>query len=120
MEKLNYPIGGYFELELNKSIDYHRNAIALNTARNALEYILIAKKYQKVYIPYFTCDVILEPFQKLNIAYEFYKIDENFECIDSPVSITEVQMKKLVNEIRKLEKIFGNQSLQRLSTIVYQ
>jgi len=81
MEKLNYPIGGYFGLELNKSIGYHKNAIALNTARNALEYVLIAKKYQKVYIPYFTCDVILEPFQKLNIAYEFYKIDENFEPI---------------------------------------
>ena len=34
------------------------------------------------------------------ILEKHFKIDENFECIDSPVSITEVQMKKLVNEIR--------------------
>jgi N,N'-diacetyllegionaminate synthase len=46
------------------------------------------------------------------ILEKHFKIDENFECIDSPVSITEVQMKKLVNEIRKLEKIFGNQSFE--------
>lgn len=91
MEKLNYTIGGYFELELNKRIEYHRDAIALNTARNALEYILTAKKYHKVYIPYFTCDVILEPFQKLNIAYEFYNIDENFEPIFDYNKISENQ-----------------------------
>lgn len=46
------------------------------------------------------------------IIEKHFKIDENFECIDSPVSITEVQMKKLVNEIRKLEKIFGNENFQ--------
>lgn len=74
-------IGGYFELELNRGIAIHKDAIALNTARNAIEYILIARKYQKVYVPFFTCDVVLEPFQKLNIDYEFYKIDENLEPI---------------------------------------
>ena len=46
------------------------------------------------------------------ILEKHYKIDENFECIDSPVSITEIQMKKLVDEIRKLEKIFGYESFE--------
>ena len=46
------------------------------------------------------------------ILEKHFKIDENFECIDSPVSITEVQMKKLVNEIRKLEKIFGDENFE--------
>ena len=46
------------------------------------------------------------------ILEKHFKIDENFECIDSQVSITEVQMKKLVNEIRKLEKIFGNENFE--------
>lgn len=72
-------IGGYFELELRKGNEYHSTAIALNTARNALELILITKNYSKVYIPYFTCDVILEPFKKQNIEYEFYHIDEDLE-----------------------------------------
>jgi len=72
-------IGGYFELELRKGNEYHRDAIALNTGRNALELILITKKYTKVYIPCFTCDVILEPFKKHNIAVEFYHINLDFE-----------------------------------------
>jgi len=46
------------------------------------------------------------------ILEKHYKIDEDFKCIDSPVSITEIQMKKLVDEIRKLEKIFGHESFE--------
>jgi len=44
------------------------------------------------------------------ILEKHFKIDEKFECIDSPVSITEAQMKGLVEEIRDLEKIFGDES----------
>jgi hypothetical protein len=73
------PIGGYFELELRKGEEYHKNAIRLNTGRNALELIFKVKQYKKVFIPYYTCDVILEPFNKLKIDYEFYSIDEKFE-----------------------------------------
>jgi len=41
------------------------------------------------------------------ILEKHFKIDDNFECVDAPVSITEKQMKKLVDEIRRIEKIFG-------------
>ena len=44
------------------------------------------------------------------IIEKHFKIDENFECIDSSVSITELQMKKLVEEVRALERIFGMES----------
>lgn len=81
MEKLNLAIGGYFDLELSKGSEYYPDAISLNTARNALEYILSVKNYRKVFIPYFTCDVVLEPFNKLKIDYEFYKVDKNLEPI---------------------------------------
>ncbi len=72
-------IGGYFELELPYQEEYHKEAIKLNTGRNCLEYILRARKYQKVYIPYYTCDVVLEPFRKLGIPYEFYHINLQLE-----------------------------------------
>ena len=74
-------IGGYFELELAKGEEYHKDAIRLNTGRNAFEYILRAKEYKKVYLPYYTCDVMLEPIMKLNLAYEFYYIQNDFEPI---------------------------------------
>jgi hypothetical protein len=31
-----------------------------------------------VFIPYFTCDVILEPFNKLAVDYEFYSTDMHY------------------------------------------
>jgi len=65
-------IGGYFELELQKGEEYQKDAIPLNIGRNALELILKAKNYKKAYIPYYTCDVTLEPFNKLNVEYEFH------------------------------------------------
>lgn len=76
------PIGGYFSLELPHYEEYHKDAIRLNTGRNCLEYILRARGYKKVYIPYYTCDVVLEPFKKLGIPYEYYHIDIHFEIRD--------------------------------------
>lgn len=76
------PIGGYFSLELQRHEEYHKDAIKLNTGRNCLEYILRSRKYAKVYIPYYTCEVILEPFQKLGVEYEFYHINLDFEITD--------------------------------------
>ena len=74
-------IGGYFEMELRQGEEYHNSLIHLNTGRNAFEYILRARGYKKVYLPYYTCDVMLEPIDKLNMEYEFYFINEHFEPI---------------------------------------
>ena len=76
------PIGGYFELELPKLQEYHSGALRLNTGRNCLEYILRCRKYRKVYIPYYTCEVVLEPFKKLGVSYSFYHIDANLELVE--------------------------------------
>jgi len=72
-------IGGYFELELPKGSEYHKKAIALNSGRHCFEYILRLRKYIKVYLPYYTCEVILEPIKKLNLQYEYYHINEKLE-----------------------------------------
>lgn len=79
---MKLPIGGYFSLELPFSEEYHKDAIRLNTGRNCLEYILRVRKHSKVYIPYYTCDVLLEPFEKLGIRYEFYHINFAFELTE--------------------------------------
>lgn len=84
---MNKVIGGYFELELRHGNHYHKNAIRLNTARNCFEYILLARKYKKIYIPYYTCEVMLQPLRKHHIEYEFYSINFDFE----PVEIKQLQ-----------------------------
>ena len=75
-------IGGYFSLELPLREEYHKDAIRLNTGRHCLEYVLRARGYKKVYVPYYTCEAVMEPINKLGIAYEFYHIDIHFEIRD--------------------------------------
>lgn len=77
-------IGGYFELELPKGTHYHNDAIRLNSAKNCFEYILLARKYKKVYIPYYTCSVLLHPLRKLGVKYEFYHINKLLEPVALP------------------------------------
>ncbi len=79
---MNKEIGGYFELELSRGKEFHSEAISLNSGKNCLEYILRARKFCKVYIPYYTCDIIVQPFERLGIDYQFYSIDYNFEISD--------------------------------------
>lgn len=93
-------IGGYFELELSRGEEYHSDAIRLNTGRNAFEYILRAKKFNKVYLPFYTCDVMLEPITKLNLDYEFYSIDSNFVPIFNYSNVQE-------NEVFVYNNYFG-------------
>ena len=80
-------IGGYFSLELRQGEHYHKEALCLNSARNCLEYILRARNYTKIYLPYYTCEVILEPIKKLNLEFEFYNINKLLEPImDYPLN----------------------------------
>ena len=74
-------IGGYFELELAKTNEYHSELLKLNTGRNAFKYILKTKKPKKVFISNFICDSVIEPLEELKINHEFYNIDKNFEIV---------------------------------------
>ena len=75
-------IGGYFSLELPLKKEYHSQAVKLNCGKNCLEYVLQSRQYKNVYIPYYTCSIILKPFLKLNINYKFYHINQQFEIAD--------------------------------------
>lgn len=79
------PIGGYFEWEFShtQKTFLHNNALPLNSGRHALEYILRGlPNVQQLWVPYFTCDVILQPLQKLGISWKFYHINQNLEISD--------------------------------------
>lgn len=82
-------IGGYFELELpeRKEEFIHSDCLAVNSGRHALECILksIDPKIKKIYLPYYTCDSILQPIKKLGIPFTFYHIDKDFEIKESIV-----------------------------------
>lgn len=79
-------IGGYFSLEIKATSQeniIHSQGFFLNSGRNALEYILSSLSVvSKLWIPYFTCDVVLEPIKKLGIPYDFYRINEHLELCE--------------------------------------
>ena len=74
-------IGGYFELELsNRHYFPHSEGTCLNSGRNALEYVLRSiPAISRIWLPYYTCEVVLEPLKKMEIPYSFYAINDCLE-----------------------------------------
>ena len=58
------------------------------------------------------------------ILEKHFKIDKSMECVDSPVSITELQLKNLVIQTRRIEKIMGSSELHtrecEKSSLIYR
>ncbi len=81
-------IGGYFELELpmNASQPLHPNGVKVNSGRHALEYILrvLGNKAKRIWIPYYTCDVVLQPVRRLSLGYELYHVNMDLEIDNYP------------------------------------
>ena len=75
------PIGGYFELELGpKKTFIHEDGVLLNSGRNALEFVLTSlPELSHLWVPFYTCEVVLSPLNKLGISYSFYRINKHLE-----------------------------------------
>jgi hypothetical protein len=78
-------IGGYFGLEPTGSDRFpHDDSILLSSGRACLEYVLKAKGATRVHLPKYTCDVMLEPLERLAIPHSFYSIDDQLEIASEP------------------------------------
>ena len=78
-------IGGYFSLELSRTEHHlHSNGVYVNSGRHALELILHnLSNVKRLWIPFYTCEVVLEPIKRLCIQYSFYHINEQMEIAQS-------------------------------------
>ncbi len=70
-------IGGYFGLEEFTGKSMYSDLVGVNSARNALVYLLRAKKIKKLYVPYFLCNSVSGVCEREGFAYEYYNIGEN-------------------------------------------
>jgi hypothetical protein len=78
-------IGGYFELELNPgNQEYHSTLYRFKSGRASLNFILHQTKPTKVYVPFYACDALLEPFIVNNIQIQFYAVDAKLEIVCMP------------------------------------
>lgn len=81
-------IGGYFEWEFPTNDGYflHSDGVLLNSGRHALEYILLSLgQINHVWIPFYTCDVVLQPIERLGLTYSFYHVNKDFTIRESLV-----------------------------------
>lgn len=70
-------IGGYLCLETYNLPMRHEGAIALNSGRNCLAYLIEKRKINKIYLPKFLCASVGDTCRKLGIEVEYYSIDTN-------------------------------------------
>lgn len=73
--------GGYIEFERFHGKMLHEQAIDLNCGRNALAYLCLNKKIEKIYFPYYICDSVTNICQKIGEQFEYYHISPNFEPV---------------------------------------
>ena len=74
-------IGGFLELELfqGQGPSYHAGALALQNARACVSHIISQTHMQRVWLPYYTCNALLEPFEEEGVPYQFYTLTQELE-----------------------------------------
>lgn len=74
-------IGGYLGLEEFSGQEYYPTLIKLNSARNALLYLLKTRNVRRLYIPRYLCDAVSSLCDQYGYAYEYYAVNRNFQPV---------------------------------------
>ena len=78
------PVGGYFELELQRGKLPYPNAVPVNFGRGGLALIVKARNYRRIWIPDYICPVVPRYLLRLGVAYSTYEIGLNLEPMAIP------------------------------------
>ena len=105
-------IGGYFGLDKTHGC-FAIDGVAVNSARNALRYIIRAYSIKAMWVPYYTCPVVWDALRSENIDMHFYSINENlFPIIPSASKNAFVLANNYFgicgNNVQKLSHIYPN------------
>lgn len=80
-------IGGFLELELfpQPGPGYHAAALGLHNARACISHVITQTAMRRAWVPYYTCNALLEPFEAAGVPYQFYALDEQLELPVLPI-----------------------------------
>lgn len=73
--------GGFLEMETGRGNLYHDNATCLNSARNALKYIIRLHGIKRLRVPDFTCPVIWHAIKEEDCEIIFYAVNKKMEPV---------------------------------------
>ncbi|TKC89216.1 hypothetical protein FAZ69_09620 [Trinickia terrae] len=104
-------IGGYFELELPPAHgELYPNALRFQSARAAFLALLTAGRPQRVWMPWYICESMLEAHAMTGVQVQRYQIDEHFE-IASDIALGENDWLLYVNYFgvcdARVERLFA-------------
>lgn len=105
-------IGGYFSLEKGKDSYEFKNGVYLNSARNALAYIVRLYSIREIYVPYYTCPVLWTILENEHVILHFYDLNMLFlPSCDIPAEAFVLYTNYFgicANNVRKMGKKFKN------------
>jgi hypothetical protein len=71
-------IGGFYELELNRTQELYLQAVKLNNGRACLACLLEIYQPEKIYIPHYICNCMLRIVEQRKVNYQLYHLDQDF------------------------------------------
>jgi len=71
-------IGGYLELDKYSLPMLHEGALALNSGRGCLSYLLEQRGIKKIALPFFNCDVVQHACEKAGVRIRHYHVGSDF------------------------------------------
>ena len=71
-------IGGYLQLDTYHLPMMHEGAIALNSGRNCLAYLIRKKNIKNIWLPKFLCASVWDVCKRLGVKIHFYSVNQNF------------------------------------------
>lgn len=77
LDPCSVEIGGYLDISANGALVLDKNAVYLNASRYCLEYIVRARKFSSVWLPYYGCHTLADTLKKLEVVVNFYYLNEN-------------------------------------------
>ncbi|MDR1015505.1 MAG: hypothetical protein LBL86_11105 [Coriobacteriales bacterium] len=76
-EQAAAEIGGYPSFEASGHHPLNPRALMLNTARNAIEYVIRARGYTRLLLPRWCCAALLTPASRLGVPVDWYAVDSS-------------------------------------------
>lgn len=109
-------IGGYIELDTYHLPMLHEGAIALNCGRNALAYLLKARKIKKIAIPKFLCDSVQKVCERESVQVRYYSINKWFHPTE--IQLASDEWLYIVNFYGQLSNLILQKFVHRYQRVI--
>lgn len=111
-------IGGYLELDTYNLPMLHNSAIALNSGRNCLVYLIRKKGIKKMWLPRFLCASVLNVCRREGVDISFYSVNVDFsvnlDATDDWVYLVNYYGQLSNNTIKKYKEKYPNLILDNI------